>query len=671
MKRLLSILAFLCLALPCSAQNWTTVSASNLTDLNQNKLAAGQLCFLVTDQSDNPISVSIGGGGQSLRRGYCSPVTAGAVTAFTVPNPANTSPSGIYYRVQVKDTSTGQEVLRYAGVTFTGGTFNFDNYQPVIPGASLNPLSGNSVTGNLSVSGNESVTGVSTLTSVSTPKVNSILFVDGVTYATCAAAITAAGSVNRTIIVVPSTYAGAECPTQTNVNGIQETITSDNIEIWDLRGGNVGHTIDFNSHAQDSANNILTKLSVLNYQSNINTAYTTSAILGTTYITNVIPSASVVGGTFEVDTTGAISSNNGGIINALDGEAYLGSTGGMIADIRGVSGRVGIYRAADTTNISNAWSFYADAPINVSTSGGAITNAYSLTAADPGSVATGKNYSIYSRGNQIFNQDKGIDVSDADLSGAAHKLLRFGFSGTEKPGITYYSPSTSTGTPIYLINTEGTHLNWLFGSQFNLTNCFEITPSTALGGTSFPTPTATFCNTGISTPLPFTSTLPTGTAPFSISSTTPVANLTVQKCNTCAITNSIASYNGLATGGTGVAPNLGTPVNLTGQIANLAATTIYTTAGSGAGSAGLYRVCAAAWATSTGNSTVTINAIAPSGAGTVTAPLPQTLNTAALGNPGGGCTVVHAAASGAIQVSVTGYNTTGTYSIQAAVEQLL
>jgi hypothetical protein len=68
------------------AQNWTTVTATNITDLNQQKLAAGQLCFLATDQNDNPISIGIGGGGQALRRQYCAQVTAGGVTAFTVPS---------------------------------------------------------------------------------------------------------------------------------------------------------------------------------------------------------------------------------------------------------------------------------------------------------------------------------------------------------------------------------------------------------------------------------------------------------------------------------------------------------------------------------------------------------------------------------------------------------
>jgi hypothetical protein len=162
-KKLLLFSVFLCVL--CGkgfSQNLTTVSASNITDINGAKLAAGQLCFLITDQQDNPMSVSIGGGGQALRRGYCSPVAAGAVSpTFTVPNPASTLPSGIYYRVTVKDSSTGQEVLRYTGVTFTGATFNFDNYAPVNLG-SFAPLSGNSVSGNLAVSGNVAATGTVT-----------------------------------------------------------------------------------------------------------------------------------------------------------------------------------------------------------------------------------------------------------------------------------------------------------------------------------------------------------------------------------------------------------------------------------------------------------------------------------------------------------------------------
>lgn len=144
------------------AQNTSAVSGSNITDLNGTKLAAGSICFLGTDGSDNPISFQVGGGGQALRRGYCSPVTTGVITGFSIPTPAATLPAGIYYRVTVKDSSNGQEVLRYTGVTFAGATFNFDSYAPVLSGGSFAPLTGTSVSGNLSVAGNAAVTGTVT-----------------------------------------------------------------------------------------------------------------------------------------------------------------------------------------------------------------------------------------------------------------------------------------------------------------------------------------------------------------------------------------------------------------------------------------------------------------------------------------------------------------------------
>ncbi len=166
MKKPLSLFAFVCLSLgftlTACAQNLTTVSASNIQDINGVKLASGQLCFLITDQNDVPLSAQIGGGGQALRRGYCTPIVTGAVTSFTVPNPANTQPAGIYYRITVKDTTTGQEVLRYLQVAFTGATFNFDNYAPTFP-SFIAPAS-NGTVGNLTINGNLSVTGAMTVT---------------------------------------------------------------------------------------------------------------------------------------------------------------------------------------------------------------------------------------------------------------------------------------------------------------------------------------------------------------------------------------------------------------------------------------------------------------------------------------------------------------------------
>jgi len=158
MKKLVLLAMMLACALPLSAQNWTTVTATNITDLNQQKLAIGQLCFLGTDQNDVPISFNVGGGGQVLKRAFCSAVTNGIASTFTVPNPAGTTPAGIYYRVTVKDVNSGQEVLRYNQVTFTGASFNFDNFAPTNLGQ-FAPLTGTAVSGNLSVNGNLSITG--------------------------------------------------------------------------------------------------------------------------------------------------------------------------------------------------------------------------------------------------------------------------------------------------------------------------------------------------------------------------------------------------------------------------------------------------------------------------------------------------------------------------------
>lgn len=158
MKKLVLLVIMLACVVPLSAQNWTTVTATNITDLNQQKLATGQLCFLGTDQNDVPISFNVGGGGQVLKRAFCSAVTNGIAASFTVPNPAGTTPTGIYYRITVKDVNSGQEVLRYNQVSFTGASFNFDNYAPTNLGQ-FAPLTGTAVSGNLSVNGNLSVTG--------------------------------------------------------------------------------------------------------------------------------------------------------------------------------------------------------------------------------------------------------------------------------------------------------------------------------------------------------------------------------------------------------------------------------------------------------------------------------------------------------------------------------
>jgi len=229
MKRLLLTALFAaCAVVSAAGQNWTTVTASNITDQNQTKLASGQICFLGTDQNNVPINFGVGGGGQVLKRPVCATVTTGAIVGtFTVPNPANTSPSGVLYRITVKDTSTGQVVLQYNTVAFTGTAFNLDNY---IPSANVvaPPATGN-VTGPLNVAGNFSVTGSSTLgTITATAPLLTNTAIEQVRYAdqfaSLQAAINAAGSGG--VVVLPSGYT-ATVTTPVVVSLANQTIRCD------------------------------------------------------------------------------------------------------------------------------------------------------------------------------------------------------------------------------------------------------------------------------------------------------------------------------------------------------------------------------------------------------------------------------------------------------------
>jgi len=55
---------------------------------------------------------------------------------------------------------------------------------------------------------------------------------------------------------------------------------------------------------------------------------------------------------------------------------------------------------------------------------------------------------------------------------------------------------TTGGNSGLMIKTSATTTNWLLGGQYNVGNGFEITPSTAAGGTTFSTPALVIKNTG-------------------------------------------------------------------------------------------------------------------------------------------------------------------------------
>ena len=253
---------------------------------------------------------------------------------------------------------------------------------------------------------------------------NNVLWVDGNLYSTCASAIRAAGSVNKTIIVVPSTYAGRECPTQTSVDGIQQVVTTPNITIWDFRGGNVGHNIDYNSNSQDSNNQINSKLSVMGYWSALPRANTSSAILGTNIITGPTSTRTFAAITGETDTTGTLSTPGGGVILGLEGYVGIRSLTRTLDDVRGASFSVNIDRPTATTNITTASSIFANECTNSSTSGATIANCYSLFASYP-TVGTTRNYAAKLNGKSLlgFIASVGSRIDAEDSGGVARPLL--------------------------------------------------------------------------------------------------------------------------------------------------------------------------------------------------------------------------------------------------------
>ena len=60
--------------------------------------------------------------------------------------------------------------------------------------------------------------------------------------------------------------------------------------------------------------------------------------------------------------------------------------------------------------------------------------------------------------------------------------------GTTSPATKLTVATASGNTGVSLIQTNGSTRNWFIGCQYNVNNSFEITPSTALGGTTFTTP---------------------------------------------------------------------------------------------------------------------------------------------------------------------------------------
>jgi hypothetical protein len=146
MKKL-ALLLFLCSL--ASAQNFMTVVASHTMGGGNHLLPSGNLIFTATDNSGNPISYQVGGGGQMISFPITCPIVNGTVSApCQVANVSVSNPENFCYSVTITNAfnqlvlggpQSGYQCVQPQTSNFwcSAGTCNFDQFVPNLPNALL------------------------------------------------------------------------------------------------------------------------------------------------------------------------------------------------------------------------------------------------------------------------------------------------------------------------------------------------------------------------------------------------------------------------------------------------------------------------------------------------------------------------------------------------------
>lgn len=334
-------------------------------------------------------------------------------------------------------------------------------------------------------------------------------------------------------IVAKNSYTGIEFPAGTsaeytevsncdavsNTNGVvvaagNTTITNCNITdnvigVWLKQGANHGHGIIANS--------------------NINHNTTDNVFVDT--MTN--------GFTFANDHFYANANNNGWIHLSASNSVMF--TGSMIdSNIKN-----------DSANGSNNFFLGNTMVSNVATAAPAGTSGATNLVLSANTIPSGNGWWAY---NNAF------DVSNGTISAGTRAA---------EMSIGDISASRNTTIGVYTYGSDGNKYGARVGNQLQWGGFTSIVPASAslssIGTNSLPFSTAFFSGQILTS-------VATGTAPLSIASTTPVANLALSGCTGCTITgfDSLSAKSLISTVATGTAPltiTSTTPVtNLTGQI---------------------------------------------------------------------------------------------------------
>lgn len=245
---------------------------------------------------------------------------------------------------------------------------------------------------------------------LSTGNLNDILVVDGVQFASIAAAVTAAGS-NPRIIIVPSTYSGTEC-----------LIPPSTVYFWDFRnlsGSPCGANTDsYNGLTAGGVQSFLRHSWVLAVPS------TSRSYELTTNLASYSGSLPGGGNSLEGITSVATIINTptfpGSTLNlvGVEAHAFTQSLLGLLPNAYGIVTSAG--QQAGTTNITTAAGLFVQTNPNV---GGTIANNYGIFM-QVQSGGTARNFSFFSQGAGLFSSDaggSGINFEDSAL--VTHPVL--------------------------------------------------------------------------------------------------------------------------------------------------------------------------------------------------------------------------------------------------------
>lgn len=261
--------------------------------------------------------------------------------------------------------------------------------------------------------------GTNTLTKIASGaltagKLYDILIVDGVQYATIAAAVAAAGTSNPVLIIIPSTYASTELPAIQN-----------NLVFLDLRAG--GRTGSGNSSFINQINSIqfnpktagLTD-SMLRMELTRNGVDATGSILVGYFLTHLLnASVPVPGGTVDgIASEAQVDGTFSGTLSFLCGNemaATLTSTGGNVTTAMGGIGYV-FNTIGSTTVVTNAYGLWGRGCAGT-ISGTPPVNCYGLYGSEQLGIGSSRNYSLGIEGRGLLkysgNQGAGgLDVED-------------------------------------------------------------------------------------------------------------------------------------------------------------------------------------------------------------------------------------------------------------------